>query len=115
MSYIRFAAAPRIRAGEDLLGLTLRELRSKSPHRLYRLLFLHYKHSSELRWYALTVRHQHEGHAAAALQYKNLETLVPVYRTRRRWSDRMKELDLPLFAGYVFCRFHYQERVKVLS
>ncbi len=67
------------------------------------------------RWYALMVRHQHEIQTASALQYKNLETLVPTYRTRRRWSDRMKELDLPLFAGYVFCRFLYQERVQVLN
>jgi len=76
----------------------------------------HDKHmNASPRWYALTVRHQHERQTAAALEYKNLETLVPVYRARRRWSDRMKELDLPLFAGYVFCRFLHQERVRVLN
>jgi transcriptional antiterminator NusG len=71
--------------------------------------------SDWLRWYALTVRHQHERQAAAALQSKNLETLLPVYRARRCWSDRIKELELPLFAGYIFCRFLYDERVQVLN
>ena len=84
---------------KDRLGLTSRELCPEFAP----------------RWYALAVRHRHERQTAAALQYKNLETLVPVYRTRRRWSDRMKELELPLFSGYVFCRFFYQERVQVLD
>ncbi len=67
------------------------------------------------KWYALAVKHQHECRIEAGLQWKKLETLVPLYRTRRRWSDRMKEMDLPLFAGYVFCRFPYEERVGVLN
>lgn len=34
-----------------------------------------------------------------------------MYRSRRRWSDRFKQLDLPLFPGYLFCRFDYPDRV----
>jgi transcription antitermination factor NusG len=44
-----------------------------------------------------------------------LESFVPLYLARRRWSDRIKELELPLFAGYVFCRFGGGERAKVLA
>jgi len=68
-----------------------------------------------LRWYALTVKHQHECLTQTALGLKGLETLVPTYRVRRQWSDRIKELELPLFSGYVFCRFVHGERVAVLD
>ena len=66
-------------------------------------------------WYAVTVKHQHEQAARSALAFKGFEALAPTYRGRRRWSDRVMELDLPLFGGYVFCRFPYQERIKVLD
>jgi len=67
------------------------------------------------RWYALSVKHQHERRAESALGWKGFETLAPTYRARRRWSDRSKNLDLPMFAGYVFCRFDFAERIPVLD
>jgi transcription antitermination factor NusG len=66
-------------------------------------------------WYALTVKPNHERAAVQALGCKGLETFLPLYRSRRRWSDRTKELDLPLFAGYVFCRFQGVERSRILA
>jgi transcription antitermination factor NusG len=60
---------------------------------------------NELNWYALHVRYQHEVRTGRLLESKGWEILVPVYHDLRRWSDRVKEIDLPLFAGYVFCRF----------
>lgn len=61
------------------------------------------------RWYALQTRYQHEIRLERLLRSKGWETLVPVYRQIRQWSDRVKEIDLPLFAGYVFCRFSKME------
>src|SRR5262245_12196664 len=66
------------------------------------------------RWYALCIRAQHERNAAAALRSKGYEEFLPLYRSRRRWSDRFKELDLPLFPGYLFCRFDVNQRLPVL-
>ena len=66
-------------------------------------------------WYALTVKHQHEVAAQSALECIGFEALAPTYRARRRWSDRVKEIDLPLFAGYVFCRFGFADRIKVMD
>jgi transcription antitermination factor NusG len=56
-------------------------------------------------WYALVVRPRHERTAADFLRRQSFESFLPLYRTRHRWSDRVKELELPLFPGYVFCRF----------
>ena len=40
---------------------------------------------------------------------------LPQYRDRRRWSDRIKLVELPLFSGYVFCRFSFDKRLVVLT
>jgi transcription antitermination factor NusG len=67
------------------------------------------------RWYALAVKHQHERRVGTVLHTRGLETLVPVYRTRRVWSDRVKDVELPLFPGYVFCQFTYLNRNALLN
>lgn len=63
----------------------------------------------------MAVKPQHEKVVAAQLQSKALESYVPVYRATHRWSDRIKTLELPLFPRYVFCRFDYEARPKVLT
>ena len=60
---------------------------------------------SEQKWYAIQVRSRFEFVSANILHSKGFEPFVPRYRSKRRWSDRNKELDLPLFPGYIFCRF----------
>jgi len=51
---------------------------------------------------------------AKQLCHKSYEILLPLYECRRRWSDRIKELELPLFPGYVFCRFNPLDRLPIL-
>jgi transcription antitermination factor NusG len=65
-------------------------------------------------WFALQTRSRWEGTAAGLLRAKGLETLLPTYSTRRKWSDRNKAVDSPLFPGYVFCRFDVHNRLPVL-
>jgi transcription antitermination factor NusG len=71
--------------------------------------------SSRAPWYALTVKPRHERATARNLRLKGLEEFSPVYRARRLWCDRIKELETELFPGYVFCRFSYEQRLLVLS
>ena len=58
-----------------------------------------------MAWFALTVKPRHEKAVAEGLRGKGLEEFLPLYRARRMWSDRVKFVDLPLFPGYIFCRF----------
>jgi len=68
-----------------------------------------------LPWFALQVRTRYEKNVASFLDGKGYEWFLPTYLSRRRWSDRIKELDLPLFPGYLFCRFNPQERLPILK
>jgi transcription antitermination factor NusG len=67
-----------------------------------------------MHWFALTVKPQHERTVADQLAAKSLDSYVPLYRAKRRWSDRVKIIDLPLFPRYVFCRFSFDDRMGVL-
>src|SRR6266851_5310921 len=67
------------------------------------------------QWYALRVRSRYENTVAAHLRGKGYESLLPLYKSQRPWSDRFKEIELPLFPGYVFCRFNPLDRLPILT
>lgn len=71
--------------------------------------------AAPVAWYAVQVKPKHEQNISKALVYKGLEAFVPLYRARRRWSDRTRELQLPLFPGYVFSKFNPSKLGPVLS
>jgi transcription antitermination factor NusG len=51
---------------------------------------------------------------SAQLEGLGLECFLPSYKSIRKWSDRTKELQQPLFPGYLFCRFDFQDRRPLL-
>jgi transcription antitermination factor NusG len=64
-----------------------------------------------LSWYALQIQSRLASVAFATLRGKGYEEFLPLYRSRRQWSDRVKELETPLFPGYLFCRFDVSDRL----
>ena len=66
-------------------------------------------------WYALRVRSRHENTVSSHLQARGYESFLPLYKSQRRWSDRFKEIELPLFPGYVFCQFNPLNRLPILT
>jgi transcription antitermination factor NusG len=66
-------------------------------------------------WFALRVRSRHENLVAAFLRGKGYEWFLPTYVSGRQWSDRVKRTELPLFPGYLFCRFNVHERLPILK
>jgi transcription antitermination factor NusG len=66
-------------------------------------------------WFAVHVRSNFERLVSQHLAEKGYEFFLPTYHTQRRWSDRVKHLDVPLFPGYVFCRLDPANRVPVLT
>lgn len=68
-----------------------------------------------LPWYALRIQSRLATVASLTLRDRGFEEFFPVYRSRRRWSDRFKELELPLFPGYLFCRFGAGDRLPIVT
>ena len=68
-----------------------------------------------LPWFALYVRPRHEKRTSFLLEEKGFKTFLPLYMTRRRWADRMKTVELPLFPQYVFCRLSENRKTPVLA
>jgi transcription antitermination factor NusG len=64
------------------------------------------QYSAESLWYALRVKPNHEKTVSTMLREKQIEAYLPLFKSKRRWSDRVKEIDLPLFPGYLFCRLN---------
>jgi len=67
-----------------------------------------------LPWFALQVRSRREALVATQLKGQGYECFLPLYKSERRWSDRVKEIDQPLFPGYLFCRFELHNRGPLL-
>ncbi len=72
-------------------------------------------HSSKVSWYALQVRSRKENYVASQITGQGYECLLPTYKSVRKWSDRVKELEQPLFPGYLFCRFDFQDRRPLIT
>lgn len=68
-----------------------------------------------LDWFALRVKPRAERVVADILDGKGYEHFLPMHRERRKWSDRVKTVETPLFGGYVFCRFDVQHRLPILT
>jgi transcription antitermination factor NusG len=69
----------------------------------------------DMHWYALQVKYRHEKAVALVLRGKGYEEFLPLYRSHHRSARRTKEVELPLFPTYVFCRFDPQRRLPILQ
>jgi len=67
------------------------------------------------QWFALRVRSGSEKLVATIAENKGIEYFLPRYLCNRRWSDRVKSLEVPLFPGYLFCRLNPEYRLPVLT
>jgi len=66
------------------------------------------------RWYALQLRSRWESSTAALLSGKGYQTFLPTCKNAKRGNGRAKEVQAPLFPGYLFCRFNVCDRLPVL-
>lgn len=67
----------------------------------------------QLRWYAVYTIPRHEKCVARQMDGNGLDHFLPLYKSARRWKDRRKELDLPLFPSYVFVHIAFRNRLQV--
>lgn len=67
------------------------------------------------RWWALRTRARHEKQVRDRLAVGGIEQLLPTVMRLSQWKDRKKKIEVPLFAGYCFARFPWQDRLPVMQ
>ncbi|MFN4312825.1 MAG: UpxY family transcription antiterminator [Chitinophagaceae bacterium] len=65
------------------------------------------------KWLAIYSRPRWEKKVAQLLTEKGLECYCPLNKVRRKWSDRMKVVEEPLFKSYVFVKVNDEDRTAV--
>lgn len=70
---------------------------------------------AESHWFAAYTSPRHEKQVALQMERRQVRNFLPLYRSVRRWKDRRKVLDLPLFPGYIFACIAAADRLRVLE
>ncbi len=65
------------------------------------------------KWLAVYTRPRWEKKVNQLLTEKGLESYCPLNKVRRKWSDRVKLVEEPLFKSYVFVKVNEEDRSKV--
>jgi transcription antitermination factor NusG len=66
-----------------------------------------------LKWYAIYTRPRWEKKVHNLLVQKGIESYCPLNKVHRKWSDRVKLIEEPLFKSYVFVRMGDDIRTEV--
>jgi transcription antitermination factor NusG len=67
------------------------------------------------QWFALRVRSNCEKIVASSLRGKGYAEFLPLYRKLSRRGGPAKQVELPLFPGYVFSAFDVNRRLPILT
>ena len=65
------------------------------------------------KWLVIYTKPRWEKKVAKVLEEKGVEKYCPLNKVRRKWSDRMKTVEEPLFKSYVFVKINDEDRTKV--
>lgn len=66
-------------------------------------------------WFALYTKPRWEKKAHGILLLKKIESWCPLQKVERKWSDRKKIIEDPVFKSYVFVCINDDERLTVLQ
>lgn len=67
-------------------------------------------------WYAVYTRSRHEKVVAEELWQRGVEVFLPLRSVISKWKDRRKEVQFPLFPGYIFVNVEMQQqRLDILK
>ncbi len=68
----------------------------------------------EEQWYAAYTCANHEKRVAQQLEQRLIRSFLPTYQSVRRWKDRRKLIELPLFPCYIFVQMDAKNRLDLL-
>jgi transcription antitermination factor NusG len=65
------------------------------------------------KWYAVYTKPRWEKKVNSLLLNKGIETYCPLNKVKRKWSDRIKTVEEPLFKSYVFVKINEDAKTQV--
>jgi len=68
-----------------------------------------------MNWYVIYTKSRYEKAVAEKLALYGVEVYCPLLKTKKKWSDRWKWVEEPLFRSYCFVQIEDKERDKVFS
>jgi transcriptional antiterminator NusG len=71
--------------------------------------------SNELSWYAIYTAPRAEKKVSERLSALGIEHYLPLQKVKRHWSDRIKEVTVPIINGYIFVNIALQDTRKVTA
>ncbi|HEU0109754.1 MAG TPA: UpxY family transcription antiterminator [Flavisolibacter sp.] len=66
-----------------------------------------------MKWYAIYTKPRWEKKVNTLLKQKGIESYCPLNKVPRKWSDRVKIIEEPLFKSYVFVKVTDEDRISV--
>ncbi len=66
-----------------------------------------------MEWYVLYTTARAEKQVELKLQAEGVETYLPLHKCPRKWSDRVKMVEMPLFSSYIFV-YTTDEKLRTL-
>ena len=73
------------------------------------------KEKKDLPWYVLYTKPRNEKKVAQRLSESGYTVYCPLQKVRRQWSDRIKDVEEPLFKSYLFIQIEDHCRDEVLT
>jgi|ERR1700733_4970305 len=65
------------------------------------------------KWYTVYTKPRWEKKVYGLLTERDIEAYCPLNRVRKKWSDRVKWVEEPLFRSYVFVRIRDEEQTRI--
>lgn len=69
----------------------------------------------EKKWRIVYTRSKWEKKADELLKRSGIVSYCPVVKTVKKWADRKKTIEVPLFTSYIFVHVNHQEQERVLQ
>ncbi|MDX1957432.1 MAG: UpxY family transcription antiterminator [Leptospiraceae bacterium] len=64
---------------------------------------------TERNWYAVYTKPKSEKKLNQSLQTKKIQTFLPLLSQKKKWSDRIKIVEEPIFKSYLFVKINFKE------
>ena len=98
----------------------LRHIHVLFSRRSIAAIHLNTKHMTDLQkrpgnWYVLYTRFQYTRRIASAILREQGHCFFPMQVVIRKWSDRVKKIETPLFLNYIFVHATPEERIRYLE